>query len=98
LLQKVVPGQLGMPLYCPKLETLRVAGVDGAAVRKFVAVRKAAGAAVSELLMSDRDRDDMDEKDERWLRANVSTFDFFEPSDSEEEEMVVDEEDMDDGP
>ncbi|KAJ7505366.1 hypothetical protein B0H11DRAFT_1978314 [Mycena galericulata] len=88
-----VPGQLVMPVYCPKLDTLRVAGVEGAAVRKLVAVRKAAGAAVNDVSMSERDM--MDPKDEKWLRANVNTFDFFEPSDSEEE---VDDEDMDDGP
>ncbi|KAJ7764172.1 hypothetical protein DFH07DRAFT_812129 [Mycena maculata] len=93
LLQQV---EVGKPVYCPKLDTLRIAGVDGAAVRKLVAARKAAAAPVTRVLVSNRDF--VDPKDEKWLRANVDELEFFEPSDSEEEVVDADDEmDEDDG-
>ncbi|KAJ7095916.1 hypothetical protein B0H15DRAFT_774459 [Mycena belliarum] len=79
------------PMFCPKLETLRLTGIEGTLVRKLVAARKAAGAPLIKVSISDRDI--VDEKDERWLRANLDAFSFFEPSDSEEDLAEVDEDD-----
>ncbi|KAJ6559236.1 hypothetical protein DFH09DRAFT_523809 [Mycena vulgaris] len=79
------------PVFCQKLETVRLSGIEGKQVRRLVAARKAAGAPLSKVLVSDRDY--VDDRDEKWLRANLETFNFFEPSDSEED--VVDEEEMD---
>ncbi|KAJ7670271.1 hypothetical protein B0H17DRAFT_1209491 [Mycena rosella] len=84
-------GKPQTPSFCPKLETLRLAGLEGKPIRKLVAARKAAGAALQKVLVSDRDF--VDPKDEKWLRANLDTFSFFEPSDSEDDAM--NDEDMD---
>ncbi|KAJ7645406.1 hypothetical protein DFH06DRAFT_998357 [Mycena polygramma] len=72
-----------VPMYCPKLESLRVEGMEGGQVRALVAARKAAGAPLTHVYIGNLDF--VSNKDESWLRANVDTFDFFEPSDSEEE-------------
>ncbi|KAJ7935595.1 hypothetical protein B0H13DRAFT_2226995 [Mycena leptocephala] len=72
---------------------LRVEGVEGAELRKLVAARKAAGAPFSQVFIGNQDF--VSQKDEAWLRANVSEFDFFEPSDSEEEVVVGDAMDTD---
>ncbi|KAF5382487.1 hypothetical protein D9615_002994 [Tricholomella constricta] len=70
-------------LYCPNLHTITTTGIDGAEMRLFVEARKAAGFPIKRLMLSEED--DVEEKDEKWLRAHVEQFDFFEPSDSEEE-------------
>jgi hypothetical protein len=75
------------------LESLRVEGVEGAELRKLVAARKAVGAPFSQVFIGNQDF--VSQKDEAWLRANVSEFDFFEPSDSEEEVVVGDAMDTD---
>ncbi|KAJ7459812.1 hypothetical protein FB451DRAFT_1045583 [Mycena latifolia] len=90
LLHKTKAKPQSGPLFCEKLETLRLSGVEGKLVRRLVAARKAAGAPLTTVMVSDKDF--VDPKDEKWLRANLDTFSFFEPSDSEEE-MVVDEDD-----
>ncbi|KAJ7784610.1 hypothetical protein B0H16DRAFT_304076 [Mycena metata] len=84
------------PQYCPKLESLRVEGVEGAELRELVATRKTAGAPLQQVFIGSRDF--VDAKDERWLRANVDTVDFFDPSDDSEpepEELDVMETDSD---
>ncbi|KAJ7644092.1 hypothetical protein FB45DRAFT_896886 [Roridomyces roridus] len=93
LLQEVAPGQTA-PLYCPKLETLRIEGVDGPLVRKLITTRRTAGAPIDDLSISGRD--EVTRKDENWFRANLKTFEFFEPSDSEDELVAVDEDDEQD--
>ncbi|KAJ7044072.1 hypothetical protein C8F04DRAFT_991258 [Mycena alexandri] len=75
------------PQYCPKLESLRVEGVEGSELRKLVATRKTAGAPLQQVFIGNRDF--VDPKDERWLRANVETLDFFDPSDDSEPESDV---------
>ncbi|KAJ7175813.1 hypothetical protein C8R46DRAFT_70508 [Mycena filopes] len=72
------------PLYCPKLESLRVEGVEGSELRKLVEIRQNAGAKLQQVFIGSRDF--VDPKDERWLRANVDTVDFFDPSDDSEPE------------
>ncbi|KAJ3747298.1 hypothetical protein DFH05DRAFT_1540934 [Lentinula detonsa] len=83
-------------VFCPHLTTLMTTGVDGSAMRNFVEVRKQGGAPLSKVSMSEED--DLDEKEETWLREHLDELDFFEPSDSEEEiEMEIDDPDeMDD--
>ncbi|KAJ3910592.1 hypothetical protein F5879DRAFT_231559 [Lentinula edodes] len=83
-------------VFCPHLNTLMTTGVDGTAMRKFVETRKRGGAPLSKVSMSEEDN--LDEKEEKWLRDHLQELDFFEPSDSEEEiEMEIDDmsDDMD---
>ncbi|KAJ6584921.1 hypothetical protein B0H19DRAFT_1107195 [Mycena capillaripes] len=82
-----------VPMYCPKLESLKIEGMEGSEVRMLVAARKAAGVPLNQVFIGNLDF--VNNKDEAWLRANVETFDFFEPSDSEEEVEIADGEEMD---
>ncbi|KAJ7212156.1 hypothetical protein GGX14DRAFT_447706 [Mycena pura] len=92
MLQKLQPSGKGV-LYCPKLNSLRVAGIEGKELRRLVSIRKTAGMPLSTVSVGNRDF--VSPKDEKWLRANLDTFDFFEPSDSEEEMVEVDDDEMD---
>ncbi|KAG5640145.1 hypothetical protein DXG03_000932, partial [Asterophora parasitica] len=84
----VTPGQNITKIVCPKLHTVTTTGIPGAEMRQFVEARRAAGVPIKRVMLSEED--DVDEKDEKWLRAHVEEFDFFEPSDSEEEFDDVD--------
>ncbi|KAJ4000408.1 hypothetical protein F5050DRAFT_1731399 [Lentinula boryana] len=89
-------GQTQSVVFCPHLTTLMTTGIDGSVMRNFVEVRKQGGAPLSKVSMSEED--DLDEREETWLREHLDELDFFEPSDSEEEiEVEIDDpEEMDD--
>ncbi|KAJ7794139.1 hypothetical protein B0H14DRAFT_2923868 [Mycena olivaceomarginata] len=83
--------------YCPKLESLRIEGISGASVQKLVMARKEAGAPLTQVFIGSLDS--VSKKEENWFRANVDQFDFFEPSDDEQDAVEVDPMEMDtDGP
>ena len=86
-------GTAGFKLYCPNLHTITTSGITGTQMKAFIAGRKAARAPIKKVLMSGRD--EVDEQQEQWMRGNVEEFEFFEPSDSEEE-FVDEDEDEDD--
>ncbi|KAF8073848.1 hypothetical protein FPV67DRAFT_1479533 [Lyophyllum atratum] len=90
-LMKPLPNKI----YCPNLHTITTTGIDGADMRAFIEARKAAGVPIKRVMMSEED--DIEDKDEKWLRAHVEELDFFEPSDSEEEyvDLTEDELEMD---
>ncbi|GLB38500.1 putative F-box-like [Lyophyllum shimeji] len=75
-------------IYCPNLHTITTTGIDGAEMRAFIEARKAAGVPVKRVMMSDED--EVEEKDERWLREHLEELEFFEPSDSEEYVDITD--------
>jgi len=79
-------------LYCPNLHTITTTGIEGAKMKQFVETRRAAGIPLTKVLMSEED--DVDIKEEKWLRDHLETLEFFEPSDSEEE-VDIDEDDPD---
>jgi len=69
-------------------------GIDGAKLRKFVEMRRQAGAPLSKVFMSEQD--DLDPKDEKWLKNHLDALEFFEPSDEEEfSDMDMDMDDVD---
>jgi len=82
-------------IYCPNLHAITTTGIDGTAMCSFIEARQVAGVPIKRLMMSEVD--DVEGKDEKWLRSHVGEFDFFEPSDSEEEfvELEDDLSDMD---
>ncbi|KAG7443059.1 uncharacterized protein BT62DRAFT_347562 [Guyanagaster necrorhizus] len=89
----------GQKVLCPNLHTVTTTGISGKKMRSFVEARKRADAPISKVLMSERD--DVEEKDKKWLSSHLEEFEFFEPSDSEEEldpllEIGDDEIDIDD--
>lgn len=79
--------------YCPKLESLRIEGISGASVQKLVITRKEAGAPLTQVFIGSLDA--VSKKEESWFRANVDQFDFFEPSDDEQDAVEVDPMEMD---
>ncbi|KAJ6508861.1 hypothetical protein C8R45DRAFT_969070 [Mycena sanguinolenta] len=79
--------------YCPKLESLRIEGIEGVVLKDLVMARKEAGAPFKQVFLGNLDV--LSKKDEQWLRANVEQFDFFDPSDDEEEEEAVEVDAMD---
>ncbi|KAJ3763672.1 hypothetical protein EV360DRAFT_33014 [Lentinula raphanica] len=78
-------------VFCPHLTTLMVSGIEGPTMIKFVEARKKGGAPLVKLSLSELDN--VDDKEEEWLKAHLEELDFFEPSDSEEE-LDVDDEDV----
>lgn len=91
---KSTPSEAGTTqsvVFCPHLTTLMTTGIDGPAMRKFVEARRLGGAPLSKVSMSDDDV--LEDKEERWLRAHLDELEFFEPSDSEEELIEIDEDD-----
>jgi hypothetical protein len=78
--------------YCPNLHTITTTGIEGYKMKQFVDARRAAGFPLSKVLMSEDD--DVDAKDELWLRHHLDTLEFFEPSDSEEDVELDDDEVM----
>ncbi|KAK0504050.1 hypothetical protein EDD18DRAFT_1131825 [Armillaria luteobubalina] len=83
----------GQKVLCPNLHTVTTTGISGKKMRSFVEARKRVDAPISKVLMSERD--DVDEKDEKWLSGHLEEFEFFEPSDSEEELIEVSDDDID---
>ncbi|KAF7346257.1 hypothetical protein MSAN_01852900 [Mycena sanguinolenta] len=72
--------------YCPKLDSLKIEGIEGAVLKDLVIARKEAGAPFKQVFLGTLD--ELSKRDEQWFRANVEQFDFFDPSDDEEEEAV----------
>ncbi|KIK69568.1 hypothetical protein GYMLUDRAFT_33944 [Collybiopsis luxurians FD-317 M1] len=86
-------GTLQSVVFCPHLTVLMTTGIDGLRMKRMVEARKQGGAPLSRVSMSEED--DLEEKDETWLRAHLDELDFHEPSDSEEEmEMEIDADDI----
>ncbi|KAK0201729.1 hypothetical protein DFS33DRAFT_1015103 [Desarmillaria ectypa] len=83
----------GQKVLCPNLHTVTTTGISGKKMRTFVEARKRADAPISKVLMSERD--DVEEKDEKWLSGHLEEFEFFEPSDSEEELIEIDDDEID---
>lgn len=87
-------GHASAKAYCPLLHTISTTGVDGARMKKFVEARRAAGVPLKKVLMCDRD--EISAKQEKWLKDNLESLEFFEPSDSEEEiDVEIDDEEGD---
>ncbi|KAJ3509523.1 hypothetical protein NLJ89_g5178 [Agrocybe chaxingu] len=85
-------------LFCPLLESITTTEVPGEEIKRLVAARRTLGVPLKKVLMSETDH--ISKKDEKWIRAHVDELDFFEPSDSEDEELeleVLDDEDEDSG-
>ncbi|KAF5369445.1 hypothetical protein D9758_002646 [Tetrapyrgos nigripes] len=96
LMETSTSGSGQMVVYCPRLVNIATNGIDGKQMKKFVEVRKAAGAPIARVSMSEDDV--VDEREEAWLRDHLEELEFFEPSDEEEIEVDVsdiDEEDED---
>ena len=74
---------------CPNLDMITTSGIEGAMMKELVAARKAAGFPIRSILMGEDDV--VTNSTEKWLRANVQSFGYFEPSDEE-----TDDEDDDD--
>lgn len=85
-------GSSARKIYCPALEAITTSGISGKQMREFVEVRAKAGVPVKRVFMSEKD--DVDLSSERWLKDHVKEFEYFDPSDSEEEVFEID--DMDD--
>jgi len=83
-------------IYCPALETIQTSGITGKQMKEFAEARTKAGVPVKKVLMSEKDEIGL--MAERWLMDNVREFEYFDPSDSEEEVFDDDEleEEMDD--
>ncbi|KAF7299092.1 hypothetical protein MIND_00857500 [Mycena indigotica] len=82
------------PLYCPKLEGVRVAGKEGSDLKKLVIARKAMGVPLKQVLICRRDY--VSPRDDKWLRENVETLEYFEASESEDELVDIEGADDDD--
>jgi len=78
--------------YCPNLDTLTTAGIDGRAMRLFVEARKQAGVPIKRVFMSEEDPVDISE--ELWLRDHLETFELYEPSDEETDAEIEDDDGM----
>lgn len=79
-------------IYCRALEAITTAGISGKQMKEFIEARAKAGVPVKRVFMSEKD--DVDGPSERWLREHVKEFEYFDPSDSEEE-VLLELDDMD---
>lgn len=70
-------------MYCPNLTTITTSGIRGKLMKDFVEARKAAGFPIKTVAMSESDK--VREKDEKWLRRNVQSFEYFESSDTDDD-------------
>ncbi|KAL6302752.1 hypothetical protein BKA93DRAFT_736093 [Sparassis latifolia] len=80
----------GARVFCPRLQTLTVTGLDGGEVMGIIAARKNAGVPIRQLQINEDDH--VDEEQDEWLRQNVESFETFEASD---DEIVFDGSDVD---
>ncbi|KAF9049663.1 hypothetical protein BDZ89DRAFT_1006531 [Hymenopellis radicata] len=78
----------------PNLEALTTRSLDSQQVRGYLEARKKAGKPISRLAMSCQD--EVEDKDARWFESNLEDFQRFEPSDSEEELVELDDDEDDD--
>ena len=82
-------------LYCPNLTSIYTTGIDGRQMKSFVEARSKGGVPLKRVGMSDDD--EVDEREEKWLKENVEEVEFFEPdSDLEDEEELFEVEDFTD--
>ncbi|KAI0061718.1 hypothetical protein BV25DRAFT_1805158 [Artomyces pyxidatus] len=83
-------------VWLPRLDTLTTSGIDGSQMHELVLARR--DHPIKRVNM-DMD-DDVDERDEAWLRSALEHFDFFEGSededDDENEVVEFDDDDADD--
>ncbi|KAJ7069832.1 hypothetical protein C8F01DRAFT_1048776 [Mycena amicta] len=75
------------PLFCPRLEGVRISGMEGSDLRKLVIARRNMGVALKQVFICRRDF--VSPKDDKWLRENVETFEYYEPSESEDELVEI---------
>lgn len=82
-------------IYCPRLRSLQTIGISGSEMKSFVEMRKKAKAPIKSIYMTKHDI--ISEKEEKWLKNNVETFDYFLPSEEEFEDDLdlVDDDDDD---
>ncbi|KAF8917103.1 hypothetical protein CPB85DRAFT_1215632 [Mucidula mucida] len=78
----------------PNLEALTTRNLDSKQVRGYLEARKRAGKPIARLAMSCQD--EVEDKDARWFESNLEDFQRFEPSDSEEELVELDDDEEDD--
>ncbi|KAG7088466.1 hypothetical protein E1B28_012455 [Marasmius oreades] len=77
-------------LYCPNLISIYTTGIDGKQMKAFIEARRQGGVPVKRVGMSEDD--DVEEREEKWLKEHVEEVEFFEP-DSDFEEAFVEIED-----
>ncbi|KIM43144.1 hypothetical protein M413DRAFT_443953 [Hebeloma cylindrosporum] len=78
-------------VFCPRLESIVTCHVTGMQLKHLLLARRKLGVPLKRVSMSQEDP--LSVKEERWIRANVEEFDFFEPSDSEDEEELITDDD-----
>ena len=81
--RKLIPtvGQSSSTALCPNLDMITTSGIDGTLMKELVVARKAAGFPIRSILMGEDDV--VTNTTDKWLRANVQSFGYFEPSDEE---------------
>jgi len=94
LLQQLAQSGTPTKTYCPNLHTIWTSGIFGPQMKKLIEMRKAAGMPIRRVFMSRQDA--VGECEENWLKDNVETFEFFEPSDMEDTDVSEMEEEDDD--
>ncbi|CAK5284217.1 unnamed protein product [Mycena citricolor] len=87
------------PLYCPKLQALRIEGIGPNQLKKLISARKSVGAPIRKLYLSTHD--ELEVAREQWVRDNVEEFDYFDPSDDEvalvDDDMMIEDDEGSDG-
>ncbi|KAJ3536412.1 hypothetical protein NM688_g6841 [Phlebia brevispora] len=81
-------------VYCPRLHSLTVSGLNGSEVRRLVEERINRGYKLKQVYMDEAD--DLASRDQKWLEENLETFEFFEGSDDEDELVFDVDDDMSD--
>ncbi|KAJ8080619.1 hypothetical protein PM082_017453 [Marasmius tenuissimus] len=76
-------------LYCPNLTSIYTTGIRGKQMKSFVEARRQGGVPLKRVGMSDDD--EVDEREEKWLKDNVEEVEFFEPDSDFEDVYEVDE-------
>lgn len=77
--------------YCPNLNTIWTSGIYGQQMKTLIEKRQAAGVPIKRVFMNQDD--DVGEKEEKWIKDHVETFEFFQPSDFEDDDDDVDDDD-----
>jgi len=84
-------GKMIPRVLCPQLDTLTTTGIDGSELKTLVEIRKAAGCPLKRLFMCEED--ELSHRDEKWLKGNLESLEFFEASDEEDVDMDMDDDD-----
>jgi hypothetical protein len=82
--------------YCPNLETITVTGINGELLRGLVVLRKVGSKPIKQIFASVHDAPIINRVDEQWLKENVERFEYFDPSDSDDDSDEDDEDSDDD--